>query len=96
MPAEIVTWPRAAIAPQPLTASAVSAAHEILPPDAQLRVGVFQATKVLAPFVPSKSTNLRSLARIIATAVALNAPPDWRVSDLVDWLTTTAPTQEEA
>lgn len=89
MSADILTMrlPVAMTAP----GSALQARPPILPPDAQLRLGVHQASKLLAPFVPSEHANLKRIARVAATAIAVNAPQDWTIADLVDWLTSTAP-----
>lgn len=91
MPADILTMrlpvamtaPGSAVPRPPTT-------DDILTDDARLRVGVHYATKVLKPVVTS-TVNLRRVARLAATAIAVNAPQDWTVADLVDWLTIAGP-----
>lgn len=91
---EVVTFPaRLPVAAQCPGSAPARPAERPLPPDAQLRVGVHHATKMLQPFVPSRSTDLKCLARVVATTIAVNAPQSWSVADLVDWLTVTAPTE---
>lgn len=89
MPVSVLAFslPRAEQAP----GSVPSAPRPVLTEDAQLRLGVHYATQILQPLVLSARVNVRRVARLSATAIAVNAPQGWTVADLVDWLTTSGP-----
>lgn len=97
MSADIVTFRASALpaAAQCPGALAVTAREPILPPDAQLRLGMHSATKLLRNFITNPQTDTRRVARLVTTCVVAMAPAEWTVADLVEWLTSAVAQEHE-